>query len=66
MIYKSYKYCNGGRYEIYMEGSRMILCMSKCDKRKNTNSAGEAPNNKSCNAQSCDPLGLKSYDTNSV
>ena len=41
-----------------MEGSHMTLCMSKCDKRLNTNRAGKVHNNKSYNALSHDPLGL--------
>ena len=66
MIYKSYKYCNCGRHDIYMEGFHIMLCILKCDKRLNTNSAGKLQNNKSWNAQSCDPLSLKGLNTHSA
>ena len=66
MIYKSYKYCNDGRHDIYMEGLHIMLCILKCDKRLNTNSAGKVQNNKSWNAQSCDPLSLKGLNTHSA
>ena len=49
-----------------MEGSHMTLCMSKCDKRLNTDSAVKVKNNKPCNAVSCDPLSLKRLNTNSA